>query len=139
MNKRTKRYVFPWKGRRTALVAHADSQALKYLKEALSREGYAAVVCTEPRVVLEHRRAGHAFAVLEDGAAAVETLQALREQGNPIPVILLSRAGHRERRDSGVVNVSHLHAPYTRESLRLAIVGIDHSDPIPPALPDRDR
>jgi DNA-binding response OmpR family regulator len=140
MTKRTARYAFPWKGRRTALVAHGDSYARKYLKEALSREGYAAVVCADPLVVLERRRtAGHAFAILEGGAPALETLRSLRKQGDPIPVLLLSGAEGREAPDPGFGNVSHLSAPFTPETLRLAIARLDHSDPIEPVPPSRDR
>jgi DNA-binding response OmpR family regulator len=140
MTKRTARYAFPWKGRRTALVALGDSHARKYLKEALSREGYAAVVCVDPLVVLERRRtAGHAFAILEGGAPALETLRVLRKHGDPIPVLLLSGSEDREAPDLGLGTVGHLSAPFTRETLRLAIARLDHSDPIGPVPPSRDR
>jgi len=140
MTKRTARYVFPWKGRRTALVAHGDPRTRKYLKEALSREGYAAVVSADPLVVLERRRtAGHAFAILEGGAPAMETLRSLRKLGDPIPVLLLSGAESQEAPNPGFGNVSYLSAPFTPETLRLAIARLDHSDPIGPIPPNRDR
>ena len=140
MSKHSGRYVFPWKGRRTALVALGDSHARKYLKEALSREGYAAVLFADPLHVLERRRtAGHSFAILQGGAPALETLRALREQGNPLPVILLSGPAHQEARDPGVGNVSHLSAPFTPETLRLAIARIYHSESVTPSPPSRDR
>jgi DNA-binding response OmpR family regulator len=133
------RYVFPWKGRRTALVAHLDPHARKYLKEALSREGYAAVLFADPLHVLERRRtAGHSFAILQGGPPAQETLRALRRQGNPLPVILLSGTAHREAPDPGVGNVSHLAAPFTPDTLRLAIARVYHSDPVASFPPSGD-
>jgi DNA-binding response OmpR family regulator len=137
MSKRSGGYVFPWKGHRTALVAHEDSHARKYLTEALSRAGYAAVVCGDPRAILERRRtAGHSFAILKGGKPALEALRTLRSQGNPLPVILLSGAGTEQQgpRDPDVGNVGHLSAPFTLETLRLAIATVDHFDSIGPSL-----
>jgi DNA-binding response OmpR family regulator len=140
MNKSSGRYAFPWKGRRTALVAHGDPHTRKYLKEALSREGYAAVVHADPLIVLERRRtAGHSFAILEGGAPALEILRALRKQENLIPVILLSGTEQRELQNSGARNVGHLSAPFTSETLRLAIARVDHSESGGPCPPARDR
>jgi DNA-binding response OmpR family regulator len=132
-------YLFPWKGRRTALVAHGDAHTRKYLKEALSREGYGAVMSADPLAVLERRRtAGQSFAILEGGAPALETLRVLRQQGNTIPVILLSGTEQQEAWNPDVGNVSHLAAPFTSETLRFAIARVYQSDPIGPSSPVGD-
>ena len=140
MNESSGRYAFPWKGRRTALVVHGDPHARKYLKEALSREGYAAVVCADPLMILERRRtAGHSFVILEGGVPALEVVRALRKQENLIPVILLSGTEQPEPRDAGACNVGHLSAPFTPKTLRLAIARVYHSESIAPFPPARDR
>jgi DNA-binding response OmpR family regulator len=119
-------------------VAHEDSQARKYLTEALSRAGFATVACGDIRILLERRRtAGHSFAILKSGDRVMDTLRAVREQGNTIPVILLSGAETPSTADSDVGNVAHLSAPFTVKTLELAIARLDHFDSTgTPPLPE---
>lgn len=123
-------------------MALEDSHARRYLKEALSRAGYAAVLSGDSRIILERRKtAGHSFAILEGGAPVLDTLRTLRKQGNPIPVLLLSGAGPGLPTSGSpdVGTVGHLSAPFTLETLQLAIGNLYHSDSIGdfPLLGDR--
>lgn len=138
MPKTTGRYVFPWKGRRIALVAHPDADARNHLKEALSRAGYLSVVCPDPLALLDRRvTAGRAFAILQNAASSLETLRTLRNQGDPIPVILLASADQPSEPDRATRNVGHLASPFTLETLRLAIAAVDHFDPEAPSSGNR--
>lgn len=142
MKKRSGAYLFPWYGDRSALVADEDSHTRKYFKEALARAGYAADVCVDSRMILEGgTTAGHSFLVLRSGKPGMDVLRMLRKQGNPIPVILFSGAAIDQQApldpEAGVVG--RLSAPFTLESLQLAIAKVCHFDtpPSPRARGDR--
>jgi DNA-binding response OmpR family regulator len=131
-------YRFPWYGDRSALVADEDSHTRKYLKEALARAGYAAHICGDTRRILESgTTASHSFLILRSGKPGMEVLRMLRKQGNPIPVILFSGAALDQQEplvpDAGLVG--RLSAPFTLESLRLAIAKVCQFDtpPLPRA------
>ncbi|HZE97747.1 MAG TPA: hypothetical protein VE981_12030 [Planctomycetota bacterium] len=123
--------VTPRYGDRTALVAHEDSHARKYLREALSRAGYTTEVCSDSGAILERLRTKrHSFVVLKNGDPQKDAVRTLREKGNRIPVILLSAAGPESPLplNAGYGVVGHLSAPFTLESVRLAIAQVCHFD-----------
>jgi DNA-binding response OmpR family regulator len=113
----------PWLASPRALVAAGDSQSRRHLKEALSRVGYSADVCSDSGMILEHpHAASHSLLILEGGAAAMDVVRQLRARGADIPVILLSGGPQAEAGgDLRTGLAAHLTTPFTLKSLRRAI------------------
>jgi DNA-binding response OmpR family regulator len=113
----------PWRASPRALVAAGDSQSRRHLKEALSRLGYTADVCSDWRMILEHpHAASHTLLLLEAGQPAMGVVRQLRARGANIPVIFLSGGPQGEGvGDLRVGGAEHLTTPFTLKSLRRAI------------------
>jgi DNA-binding response OmpR family regulator len=114
-------YHFPRKTPRKALVAAEDPQARKYLREALSRAGYASEICSDPRMILEpDRTEGHDFLILNDDVAGREVMSRLRQTGAAIPAILISGRSEPSEESWGPA-MHHLATPFTLKTLKAAI------------------
>jgi len=116
-------YRFPRKSSRKVLVASDDAQTRKYLQEALSRAGYASDACSDRSLLDAPRAAGHAFLMVNHGAAGIDSVRRLRRGGATLPVILLSGGPGEKRRasDPEIGIVEHLSTPFTQTTLQSAI------------------